>query len=312
MTSSPLSTARGAARRGLAAAALAAAIAAVPCLAAPSSAAAGPRSEIYGVCNGRDLCVVDPATRKLTRVARGSAAAPYRGVSATPNGRAIAFARGTRIFRAGPRGAGARQVGGGMTPLVSPDGRAVTWRAEIQVQQCDPFGGCAQVQTFALFRRANGEARPTVVEAYSYSSAWWGTRLVSQNTRRGAEGDEISLLDGDGRPVRSLTDDPARSYTSPALSPDGALLAAISEPLPSGDADPAFKGRVELFDPASGRPVRVLTESTTDDMPAFSPDGRQVAFNRGRDLYVVAARGGRARRVAANFVLSGPSWARVR
>lgn len=41
-------------------------------------------------------------------------------------------------------------------------------------------------------------------------------------------------------------------------------------------------------------------------------NGGQIAFTRGRDLYVVAASGGRARKLARNFVLSGPSWARAR
>lgn len=301
------------AHRGRAAAALlSAAVAVLVLTAAPvPAAAAAAKTAIYGICGGRDLCVANPAGGKVTRVARGSGAAPYRGVSTTPNGRAIAFTRGGRVLRAGPRATRATQVGGGMTPLIAPDGRTVSWRAEIQVQQCDPFGGCAQLQTFALFTRAPGQARPTVVEAYSYSSAWWGGRIVSQNQRRGADGYDIALLDGDGRSVRALTADPARSFTSPALSPDGKLLAVVSEPLSSDDPE-RFRGRVELFDPATGARVRVLTESATDDVPVFSPDSRQVAFNRGRDLYVVPARGGRARRVARDFVLTGPSWAQAR
>lgn len=303
-----------AARPARAAAALLAAVSvALPGLAAApvSAAAAAAKTEIYGICGGRDLCVANPAGGRVTRVARGSGAAPYRGVSATPDGRAIAFARGGRVFRAGPRATRATQVGGGMTPLIAPDAGSVSWRAEIQVQQCDPFGGCAQLQTFALFTRAPGQARPTVVETYSYSSAWWGRRIVSQNQRRGADGYDIALLDGDGRAVRALTADPARSFTSPALSPDGKLLAVVSEPLSSDDPE-RFRGRVELFDPATGARVRALTESATDDVPVFSPDSRQVAFNRGRDLYVVPARGGRARRVARDFVLTGPSWVRTR
>lgn len=292
--------------------ATAVAVAVVALLAAtPGPAAAAAKTEILGVCGGRDLCAADPASGKVTRIARGTAAAPFRGVGATPNGRTVAFARGGSVFRAGPRGSRPRQVGGGMTPQVRPDGRAVSWRAEIQVQQCDPFGGCAQLQTFALFTRATGQARPEIVEAYSYSSAWWGSRLVSQNARRGGDGWEIALLDGDGSATRVLTGEPDRSYTSPSLSPDGKLLAVVSEPL-SAEEPERFRGRVELFDTASGRRVRVLTESTTDDVPVFSPDGRQLAFTRGSDLWVVPASGGRARRLARGFALSGPSWARAR
>ena len=46
-----------------------------------------------------------------------------------------------------------------------------------------------------------------------------------------------------------------------------------------------------MFNPATSEFVRDLTTAHADGTPVFSPDGRQVAFTRGDDLYVVAVSG---------------------
>ena len=84
-------------------------------------------------------------------------------------------------------------------------------------------------------------------------------------------------------------------------------MAAVALPAaPDGDGS-AVSGPIALFDATSGRRLRDLT-SGRDSAPAFSPDGRTVAFVRGRDLYTVPVRGGRARRLARGVV--SPAWAR--
>lgn len=292
--------------RRLPAVALAALLLASAAAVLPAGADAARPTVIYGVCRGHHLCTVDPRTKKVTVVRKGTASVPFAGVAATADGRAIAYAKGRRIYRADGRGRGARQVGGGNGPLISPDGRTVGWRNEIQVQQCDPFGGCAQVQTFALLTRGVRDAEPTVVEAYYYSGGWWGAQLATTSDRKQGEGRDLFLLDGEGRAVRPLTGDPTRTFDGMASSPDRRLIAVVSEPVAE---KPRFSGRIELFDPATAQRVRTLTESSTDTLGGFSPDGRQLAFNRGRDLYVVATKGGPARRIARRFLVNAPSWA---
>lgn len=286
------------------------AVLAGPALATPADAAKPRRSTavIYGICGGHDLCTVDPKRKRQERVAKGTAADPYTAVTATANGATIAFARGGKIYRAGARASRPRQVGGGQSPLISPDGRTVAWKTEIQTQQCDWTGACRQNQTPALFRRGASEAEPTVVEVAYLSGGWWGDRLLSAGTRKGTDADDVFLLTAEGKQERAVTQDPARSFDAPASSPDRKLIAVTSEPVPVGEAELRFRGRIELFDPVSAQRVRTLTEGTDDATGGFSPDGRSVAFARGGDLYVVPTAGGPAKRIAKRFVVTGPSW----
>lgn len=87
----------------------------------------------------------------------------------------------------------------------------------------------------------------------------------------------------------------------PTLSPDGALAVV---PVTRYDLE-ANKGNTDLWMIATaGGPARQLTsDKANDTSPAFSPDGKWVAFisKRGDDeqsqVYVIAVNGGEARRV---------------
>ena len=83
-----------------------------------------------------------------------------------------------------------------------------------------------------------------------------------------------------------------RTLSNPAASPDGRYLVAVAEPwVDSSSFTRTFRGTIALFNPATSAFVRDLTTAHADGPPAFSPDGKQVAFNRGDDLYVVAVSG---------------------
>ena len=85
-----------------------------------------------------------------------------------------------------------------------------------------------------------------------------------------------------------------RTLTNPAASPDGRSLVAVAEPwVDSSSFTRSFRGAIALFDPATGGFLRDLTTAHADGTPAFSPDGKQVAFTRGEDLYAVRVAGGK-------------------
>jgi Tol biopolymer transport system component/predicted Ser/Thr protein kinase len=113
-----------------------------------------------------------------------------------------------------------------------------------------------------------------------------------------------------GRSVYTQLTNFADSATSPALSPDGRMLAFIRGP--STFAGP---GQIYVKLLPDGEPVQ-LTNDTLDKMgPAFSPDGARIAYTgvdsaafASMDTFVVPTLGGRPQRLLTNAV--GLTWLR--
>ena len=97
-----------------------------------------------------------------------------------------------------------------------------------------------------------------------------------------------------------------RTPGAPTLSPDG-RRAVVSVTRLDLDAD-AYRSRLWLVDTTGAEPPRPLTEGPRDTAPAWSPDGRWIAFLRAGDdpekgrpqLHLLPADLGDARRVASD------------
>jgi WD40-like Beta Propeller Repeat len=81
--------------------------------------------------------------------------------------------------------------------------------------------------------------------------------------------------------------DPANDLFDPAVSPDGSTLAVTV----AGGIGGAVTGHIALYNYATSQFERNLTSGTNDDHPAWSPDGSQIAFDRGASIYVTNASG---------------------
>ena len=97
-----------------------------------------------------------------------------------------------------------------------------------------------------------------------------------------------------------------RDVTQPAGSPNGRTVVAVGEPHSTEPGRPLeFSGSISLFDASTGALTRNLTRGPADSGPAFSPDGKRVAFTRKRSVWLVPAKGGKARKLAAG---TNPTW----
>ncbi|MDH4270659.1 MAG: protein kinase [Candidatus Aminicenantes bacterium] len=94
--------------------------------------------------------------------------------------------------------------------------------------------------------------------------------------------------------ITRLTFDAGLTWT-PAVSPDGMMLAYSSDRSGDGDLD------IWVQQVAGGETLRLTTHPADDSFPSFSPDGLKIVFRSERDgsgIYEVGTLGGQERRIA--------------
>ena len=249
-----------------------------------------------------DLCKVRPdgsGKRQLTR--DGNRRGPvYAWVSASRNGKRLGISFGNDAYVANAKG---RRLGnyyrdsGGAVPVVqiSPNGRTLATIEPLVELQPPPPGviqpPLTSLQTFLFTHGVVSREKNTVARA-TVTTGWLGNRLMRDDVEDVAPFvQRICLLRSNTsfECERLVAADPGREVWSPAATPDGRYVAAVSAP------EDEVSGPIVLYNPATGR-VRTLSRRN-GSAPSWSRDGRRVAFSSGGSIYVVRASGGRARRV---------------
>jgi len=165
----------------------------------------------------------------------------------------------------------------GIWPRLSPDGRSVAGNREV--------GGVFQV---FVVRPSSGRVRRLRTSVSMQSPSWSpdGRRIVAQ----GPQGLwVINVATGAARETLSIATD---QVGPPAWSPDGRWIAFSREPATEDGPDEPLDSQLWLVRP-DGSGLRQLTHLTRADIveaPAWSPDGRRLAFitKRSRFSYPVA------------------------
>jgi Tol biopolymer transport system component len=206
----------------------------------------------------------------------------------SPDGRSLAYValrdrggldRRTSLWTVGADGAGGRRLTQWTrdalgAPAWSPDGRRIAFARYALLP-----GREAYAATVEVVDARGGAARR--VGASSAEPAWSpdGRRLAFSPVGRSSAG--IWVMDADGRRAHPLV----RDGHDPAWSPDGRRIAFASARDRNGQTclDRCLPSAELYVVDADGRGRRRLTRTTLDEGgPAWSPDGRRLAFSSTR------------------------------
>ena len=120
------------------------------------------------------------------------------------------------------------------------------------------------------------------------SFAWAGARMLSDSYDSSTQRRGVCMLAAnDFKCERDVAKDSRRSITTPAARPDGAWLAATV----CGGSETQETCAVALYS-MDGAFIRALNQGPDDVVPTWSPDSSQVAFNRGKSIWLVDREGG--------------------
>lgn len=234
---------------------------------------------------GVDLCRVDPAGASPRRITTdGTSVANYQWPSVSRDGRRMSWLRGNDLMIGD---AGAVPSGGPLArtvwfDVIRPDGKQVAALVLSSV-------------FYGLYAYIYDEAGGVVMsgpEPDQYAIGWAADNqhllLPWQNPDSAGTGICVAVPN----PVAGwdcgtrVASAPGVYMSDPAVSPDGRTLAVTIL-----DGDGAASGHIALYDYASGALIRNLTSGTNDALPAWSPDGSALVFQRGTALYTIPAGG---------------------
>jgi hypothetical protein len=264
------------------------------------SASASASSIVYVCADGANLCRVDPGTgaqTQLTTDGQSGTSNGYGGPSLSRDGTKLAFVFDYHVI-VGDGNAGSRGTPFATTALVAlmrPDGGQVA-----ELEQTFSFPAI-QVCTYGL----DGSGRNC---PYGTPSAGWAPDndlLISVSA--GAPNYNMQICHVSAASNQACSDvraaDSSNDLYDPAVSPDGSTLAVEV----ANGIGGSTSGHLALYNYATGQFERDLTSGTGDELPSWSPDGTQLAFQRGNGIYVIGVNGppGSERQLVQG---SQPTW----
>ncbi|MGE3402798.1 MAG: Tol-Pal system beta propeller repeat protein TolB [Vicinamibacterales bacterium] len=220
----------------------------------------------------------------------------------SPDARAIAYTSYRRgypdIFVAliyeGVQQEPTRGVGQNFLPVWSPDGTRIAFTTN---RDGNP-------EIYVMNRDGSGLRRITNNPAIDVTPTWspTGTQIAFTSDRTGTP--QIYIVGADGLNLRRLTT--AESYADrPTWSP-----APFNEVAFAARTGPGFD--IKVYDLASGQTRQITFGEGTNESPAFSPNGRHLAFTSTRagrvQVFTIGRDGRNPRQITRDGNNYTPSW----
>jgi TolB protein len=186
------------------------------------------------------------------------------------------------------------------------------------------LASCERVLLAEVPARYIGNCQKTSSRPKSLGQKASGRSLIAFTRERDGDSEtteydrDLWVMNADGAAKRRLTSTPGPEF-SPSWSPGGRRIVFEKWCFPSGDYTDSYS--VLSIINADGSGERSLTKvrqypSASNLLgsfradPAWSPDGRRIAFVKDREIWIIRANGAGARRLmtARNSEISSPAW----
>lgn len=234
----------------------------------------GPDAPADGGCPFSQVTLIDPRTgikRTLPCEPQPVIACGDHTPTWSPSGESLFFTRDNNLWTA-PAGSGPQRL------FLSSPRRVAVGASFAPGGKRFVFAGLTDnpLRDAVFVTRRDGGGVRRLTPRVGKEPSWSARNLVAfEGTSRGRPA--VFTVRPDGRLLRRV----ARRAGQPDWSPSGKLLAASSS---SND------GRRRRIVVRPGGRVRTVTRGRDDQSPAWSPDGRWLAFRRGPGVYVVRMR----------------------
>ena len=220
----------------------------------------------------------------------------------SPDARSIAYSSYTRVqpqiiisnVYQGTRETLSDEKTGDYLPVFSPDGTRLAFMSQRD----------GNSEIYVMNRNGSGTRRLTNNSAIDSTPTWspTGTQIAFTSDRSGSP--QIWVMDSDGLNVRRLTF--GESWADRATwSP-----APYNEIAYSARSGPGFD--VRIYDVATGQTKTITDGAGTNESPAFSPNGRHIAFISSRlgktHIFTMARDGKDLRQITRTGNNTYPNW----
>jgi len=214
-----------------------------------------------------------------------------------------------------PRNAGrkltkAREDGSfwNMQPAISPDGKRIAWFSDKGTRQALWTGEIEKLPRKSAREVQSGAGTPSHESFSPFNSGLdWspdGKTITVAALRSGRN--VVQILDARSGRIRKTIDPRLDAISNPAWSFDGRFVAFRG----------MLDGRSDLWihDLETNTTRRLTNDAAEDDEPAFSPDGKRIAFSsdrggNGRDIWILEIASGSFERVTDDPADdTRPSW----
>lgn len=252
----------------------------------PAATSAGAIAFVRHEAERTVIAVVDVATGRSRELV--AVDGEVEGLDWSPDGRSLAFGTlgpDAGVFLTEVDGAAVRRVAAGIQPAWSPDGTRIAYRAtdgEIHVMSA---GGSDDV----VLTDVGGASYP------DWSADGHTIAFVGPGPRGHRHGLDVYSSNEDGSIVDNLTSHSAVD-TEPAWSPTGATIVFRSDRATSSEDAPVHE-HLFVMNAEGGNLIRITDDTTVTHAPAWSSDGRWIAFDDGRSIFVANADGSAITRV---------------